>query len=55
MPARNIRRTLLISAVLLLLAAVFWALYLPRAENSVFGRVPYLDEVIYLDRAAAVR
>ena len=39
--------------LLLLLAGVlFWSFLLPRAENSVFGRVPILDEVYYLDRAA---
>jgi Flp pilus assembly protein TadD len=32
--------------------AVFWAVYLPQAERSVFGRVPVLDEIYYLDRAA---
>jgi hypothetical protein len=35
----------------ILVAALFWALVLPRAERSVFGRVPILDEVYYLDRA----
>ncbi len=39
--------------LLLLLAGVlFWSFLLPRAENSVFGRVPILDEIYYLDRAA---
>ena len=28
---------------------------LPQAERSVFGRVPILDEVYYLDRAAELR
>lgn len=37
----------------LVLAAVFWVLFLGQAEESVFGRVPILDEVYYLDRAAA--
>ena len=35
------------------LALAFWAAFLPQAERSVFGRVPLLDEVYYLDRAAA--
>lgn len=33
-------------------ALVFWTAFLPQAERSVFGRVPILDEVYYLDRAA---
>ncbi len=36
-----------------LLLAAFWAVFLPQAERSVFGRVPILDEIYYLDRAAA--
>ena len=40
------------AAVVALLAA-FWAVFLPQAERSVFGRVPLLDEAYYLDRAAA--
>jgi Flp pilus assembly protein TadD len=36
-----------------LAALVFWVVFLGQAENSVFGRVPILDEVYYLDRAAA--
>ena len=34
-------------------ALVFWVVFLGQAENSVFGRVPILDEVYYLDQAAA--
>ena len=34
-------------------ALVFWVIFLGQAENSVFGRVPVLDEVYYLDQAAA--
>ncbi len=41
--------------VLGLLAAAFWAAFLPQAERSVFGRVPILDEIYYLDRAAESR
>ena len=43
------------AAFLVFLAAVL-ALWLPllgQAERSVFGLVPVLDEVWYLDRAAA--
>lgn len=36
-----------------LLLVAFWAVFLPQAERSVFGRVPILDEIYYLDRAAA--
>jgi Flp pilus assembly protein TadD len=36
-----------------LLLAAFWAVFLPQAERSVFGRAPILDEIYYLDRAAA--
>lgn len=48
----NARRA---TAALVALAfiAAFWAVYFPQAERSVFGRVPLLDEVYYLDRAAA--
>ena len=35
-----------------LAAAVFWIVFLGQAEKSVFGRVPILDEVYYLDQAA---
>jgi len=38
--------------LLLVLLAIWWALLLPRGETSVFARVPVLDEVFYLDRAA---
>ena len=43
------------TAALVALASIaaFWAVYFPQAERSVFGRVPLLDEVYYLDRAAA--
>ncbi len=48
------RRTELGILLLTLLAAgiVLWSVLLPRAEKSVFGRVPILDEIYYLDRAA---
>ncbi len=36
-----------------LAAAVFWVVFLGQAEDSVFGKVPILDEVYYLDQAAA--
>jgi len=36
-----------------LAALVFWVVFLDQAENSVFGRVPILDEVYYLDHASA--
>ncbi len=39
-----------LTAVLAVL--VLWILLLGQAERSVFGRVPVLDEVWYLDRAA---
>ena len=32
---------------------LFWVVFLGQAEDSVFGRVPILDEVYYLDQAAA--
>jgi len=40
---------------LFLAALVFWMVFLGQAEDSVFGRVPILDEVYYLGRAAAWR
>jgi hypothetical protein len=40
-------------ALLILATLSFWVLFLGQAEKSVFGRVPILDEVYYLDRAAA--
>ena len=55
MSLRPQRLSLLVGAALFGAAALFWLLFLPRAEESVFGRVPYLDEVIYLDRAADIR
>jgi hypothetical protein len=42
------------TAVLFLLVTVFWFVFTPQVSSSAFGRVPYLDEVIYLDRAAAI-
>jgi Flp pilus assembly protein TadD len=36
-----------------LAALLFWVVFLGQAENSVFGRVPILDEIYYLDQAAA--
>jgi len=36
-----------------LAALVFWVVFMGQAEDSVFGRVPLLDEVYYLDQAAA--
>jgi hypothetical protein len=38
----------------LVAALIFWAVFLGQAEESVFGRVPILDEVYYLDQAAAL-
>ncbi len=35
-----------------LAAAVFWVVFLGQAEDSVFGKVPILDEIYYLDQAA---
>jgi Flp pilus assembly protein TadD len=35
-----------------LAALVFWVVFMGQAEDSVFGRVPILDEVYYLDQAA---
>ena len=34
---------------------LIWAAVLDQAEDSVFARVPYLDEINYLDRAAEIR
>lgn len=50
-PARRPGRVAAAAAVVLL--ASFWAVFLPQAERSVFGRAPLLDEAYYLDRAAA--
>ncbi len=33
---------------------IFWIVVLGQTEGSVFGRVPLLDEVYYLDRAADI-
>ncbi|PIV81410.1 hypothetical protein COW53_04500 [bacterium CG17_big_fil_post_rev_8_21_14_2_50_64_8] len=41
----------LLMLVLLAGGLILWGSLLPRAEESVFGRVPILDEVYYLDRA----
>jgi len=38
---------------ILVAALIFWTVFLGQAEESVFGRVPILDEVYYLDQAAA--
>ena len=50
--ALHVRR---IAAPVIALAviAAFWIVYFPQAERSVFGRAPILDEIYYLDRAAA--
>jgi tetratricopeptide (TPR) repeat protein len=40
--------------LLVVAAAVWWACLLHQAEGSVFARVPILDEIYYLDRAAEV-
>jgi tetratricopeptide (TPR) repeat protein len=45
-------RPLVVPFLVLAVLAVWWAVLLPRAERSVFARVPVLDEVYYLDRAA---
>ncbi len=37
----------------LVAALIFWMVFLGQAEESVFGKVPILDEVYYLDQAAA--
>ncbi len=51
-PSRPTRRWIWPLAVSVA-ALVFWVVFLGQAEDSVFGRVPILDEVYYLDRAAA--
>lgn len=43
---------IVISAVILLAAGLFWGMLLVQAESSVFSRAPLLDELYYLDRAA---
>ena len=48
-PDRRLRTAL----IALVLVTAFWSVYFPQAERSVFGRVPILDEIYYLDRAAA--
>lgn len=52
-PASARRGGLAAAAAVAALLAAFWAVFLPQAERSVFGRVPLLDEAYYLDRAAA--
>jgi len=47
------RRGVLVAVLPAVLLIAFWAVFLPQAERSVFGRVPLLDEAYYLDRAAA--
>lgn len=47
-----LRKPLLLAGALIV---VGWTLVLIQAERSVFGRVPLLDEVYYLDRAADIR
>lgn len=49
------RRQCLASAVAGVVAVALGILLLVQAERSVFGRVPVLDEVWYLDRAAALQ
>ena len=44
-----------LAAVVLLLAALAWRPVLEQAEQTIFARVPLLDEVYYLDRAAEIR
>ncbi len=48
---KSLRTPLLIAGAFVL---VFWVVALGQAERSVFGRVPILDEVYYLDRAAEI-
>jgi Flp pilus assembly protein TadD len=50
-PAPSARYALIIPALVICLLAVWWAVLLPRAERTVFARVPVLDEVYYLDRS----
>lgn len=38
---------------MVVVALGFWVVFLGQAEEAVFGRVPILDEVYYLDQAAA--
>ena len=46
------RRQWWLVAALTVLAVAGWSVVLHQAERSVFGLVPILDEVFYLDRAA---
>lgn len=46
------RRSWWPGAALAILVLVGWSVVLVQAESSVFGLVPILDEVFYLDRAA---
>lgn len=50
-PTRWFRPSLTVPVLVLALLAGWWGVLLPRAEQSVFARVPVLDEVYYLDRA----
>lgn len=51
----NPRTPLLIAGAFAVLVVVgFTVVLLSQTERSVFGRVPILDEVYYLDRAAAI-
>lgn len=45
-------RALIVGGGIVLLAIGYWTLALPRAEKTIFARVPLLDEIYYLDRAA---
>ncbi len=49
--ATSVRYTLIVPALVICLLAVWWAILLPRAERTVFARVPVLDEIYYLDRS----
>jgi len=48
-----VRRTWLVPALVLAVLVVWWGALLSGAEQSVFLRVPVLDEVYYLDQAVA--
>jgi tetratricopeptide (TPR) repeat protein len=50
--SRLLRTGVLTPAGVLLLLGICWALLLPRAEDSIFARVPALDEAHYLDQAS---
>ena len=53
-PGRRAGRTRWTVALICLAILGFWVVFLGQAERAVFGRVPILDEVYYLDRAAEV-